>query len=242
MSNKVLVVGSKGFIGSRLMWLHPEWDGVDLEDGQDFITGSYQGYDAIVMLAAHHVNFKHGDYTYNLELYRALSSTVKSIFPKPFVLFVSSAAVYENAGGTHHEFDTLEPATLYGKSKVIGEQIVKDICENYTIVRLSNVYGDGDGRGAVDLFKRGWNKIYGDGEQVRDYIYVDDVVSALNRIMESSEQHFGETYNISSNVGQTTNEVFGLYGRTKAVHLEARPTDIAHSILDNCKAKEKGLL
>lgn len=242
MLSRVLCVGAEGFIGSRLMKHHPDWVSLDLKSYENFCEDDYIGYDAIVMLAAHHINFQPEDYTYNLELYRALSKFVMSN-DNPFVLFVSSAAVYEPViDGSHKEDEFLLPASLYGRSKRVGEQIVEDISDNYTIIRLSNVYGDGDGHGAIDSFKMGGNVIYGDGQQVRDYIYVDKVVTAIDRIMASPSRYLGQTYNISTNTGQTTEDVFNLYGHGGAEHKPARYGDVAFSMLDNSKAKQDGLL
>lgn len=242
--NNVLVVGSEGFIGSRLMKQHPDWKGIDLKNTfvDDFRHGEYKGYDGIVMLAAHHINFTPEDYIYNLELYRALTKFVLDN-DNPFVLFASSAAVYEpSVEGDHQEDEFLRPVTLYGKSKVVGEQIVQDVTDKFTILRFSNVYGDGDGHGAIDLFKQGGNTIYGDGQQVRDYIYVDRIVTAIGRVMASPQRYVGQIYNVSSGVGRTTEHVFNQYGRGKAKYVEPRKADVACSILNNARAKKDGLL
>jgi len=221
---------------------HPDWASLDLKSYEDFLEGDYVGYDAIVMLAAHHIGFQPEDYTYNLELYGALSKFIMAN-DNPFVLFVSSAAVYEPViDGSHKEDEFLLPATLYGKSKRLGEQIVEDICDNYAILRLSNVYGDGDGHGAIDLFKMGGNTIFGDGQQVRDYIYVDKVVTAIDRVIASPQRYTGGIYNISSGIGRITENVFNQYGHGGAEHVPAREADIPFSVLDNTLAKESGLL
>lgn len=244
MLTNVLVVGASGFIGSRLLKAHPDWCGIDLKTGEDFLQFDYRGYEAVIMLAAHHVGFVPEDYGYNLSLYDSLTKLVLTSDPQPFVLYTSSAAVYEpTVWGEHTEDELLRPVTLYGKSKALGEQIVADVCQNYAILRLANVYGDGDGHGAIDLFKLGQATIYGDGEQVRDYIYVDKVVNAISRVVASPGRYAGGTYNISSGVGQTVNEVFEEYGRTKeVVYKPTRPFDVEYSVLSNTLAKKVGLL
>lgn len=242
--NNVLVVGAQGFIGSRLVKRHQDWYDIDLKNGEDFtLEGYFNDYDAIIMLAAKHLDFTLEDYAYNIRLYEALARTVVDSRKFPFVLFISSAAVYTpTTDVSHKENDVLRPATLYGKSKVVGEQIVQDVCSNYTILRLSNVFGDGDGHGAIDRFKNGSKTIFGDGEQVRDYIHVDRVVTAIERVMDAPVRYSRRVYNISNNVGRTTKGVFHEYGHGEPEFVGARPEDVSFSILDNSKALKDGLL
>lgn len=236
---KVLVVGSQGFIGTRLCQKLDDYIGVDLKDGKDFcdpiVRGILPEVDIVVFLAASLEQTREA-YEYNLKLYTALSSFEARI------IFTSSAAVYTDCDVLHIEKEFPKPQTIYGKSKVLGENIIKDLFENYTILRLSNVFGDGDGKGVIDTFKNGGNTIYGDGKQIRDYIYVDTVVTAIKRVIDAPERYTGEVYNISSGSGRMTKNVFNLYGHGQAEFVSPRESDVAFSILDNTKAMDEGLL
>lgn len=122
---------------------------------------------------------------------------------------------------------------------------------NYTILRFSNVYGPGQNKkgesGVVSIFieamkKDAEVKIFGDGKQIRDFIYVQDVVDAiLNSIVDINCEN--KTMNISANRATTINELF--YKLKKILDYKQNPTylperegDIKASILDNSLAHE----
>ena len=121
----------------------------------------------------------------------------------------------------------------------------------YTILRFSNVYGPGQNRkgeaGVISIFIDGMNanediKIFGDGSQIRDFIYIDDVVDALYQTM-FSERCQNQIMNISSNTAITINELFHKIKhftgyQKQPTYLPEREGDIKASILDNSLAKE----
>ncbi len=104
------------------------------------------------------------------------------------ILFTSSSEVYgEPVKLPIAEDDTFNSKWPYGLVKILGEQYFKAYYEKYgipaTIVRFFNVYGPrqdfGDSGFVVSVFlKNALNKkpleIYGDGEQTRDFVYVND--------------------------------------------------------------------
>jgi UDP-glucose 4-epimerase len=104
------------------------------------------------------------------------------------VLFTSSSEVYgEPAKLPISEDDTFNSKWPYGLVKILGEQYFLAYYEKYgipvTIVRNFNVYGPrqdfGDSGFVVSVFLKNALtgkalEIYGDGEQTRDFVYVDD--------------------------------------------------------------------
>src|SRR4051812_16360086 len=149
--SEVLIAGNKGFIGTRLQKANPEWDGLDLKFGEDIKYARYGDYGFLVLLAA---NLGHDKRSFDDNVQIA-SKLLKTPPNGMHVIYTSSAAVYEGHPTPHSETEAPHPESLYGKSKYLGELIVRMACENYTILRLGNVYGNGDGNGAVDIFKRG---------------------------------------------------------------------------------------
>lgn len=236
----ILIAGGRGFIGSnltRLLDTHDiKYDVADLKDGVDVCKYPINGaaYDVIVLLAAN-LNHDMAMFQDNLRIYRwAIKQTAHFIY-------TSSAAVYGDNSLAHTEDDPTPARTLYGRSKLLGEQLIKQALSNYTIVRLSNVYGSGDGNGVIDIFKRGGNSIYGSGDDIRDYVDVKTVCSALKDIALDPKRYNKETFNISSSKGKSTNEIFAEFGTGPAKHLPSRGFDVKHSVLDNAKAKKAGL-
>jgi len=124
---------------------------------------------------------------------------------KRFILF-SSAAVYgEVEGGAPTESCELKPDTPYGRAKKMAEEIVERRVEeegmSVVILRLTNVYGPG-GRGVLTKYVQSVLAdkpviLQGDGMQERDFIYVEDVVKAVIKVLEKEEKGV-EKFNISS--------------------------------------------
>jgi UDP-glucose 4-epimerase len=82
--------------------------------------------------------------------------------------------------------------------------------------------------------------IFGDGECVRDYVFVSDVAKANLLALEKCEN---EIVNVGTGTGTSVNELFAkmknLTGYSKeAVHKESRPGDLKRSILDAHKARK----
>lgn len=137
-----------------------------------------------------------------------LKACVKNNVKK--IIFASSAAVY----GKTVSFPTDEnqkpsPLNSYGFSKIKAESKIlfyhKKYNLNYSILRYSNVYGPGQKDsmegGVVSIFcnKTLLSKkviVYGDGQQTRDFVYIDDVTRA-NYLSMISPTNF--TVNVSTN-------------------------------------------
>jgi UDP-glucose 4-epimerase len=110
------------------------------------------------------------------------------------IVFLSSSAIY----GEPHELFIREdnptnPTSPYGISKLTFEKyLALPGNPNYTILRLANVYGPRQNPefGAVipSLIKRALNneplQINGNGEQTRDFVYVQDVVDAVMAVLQ----------------------------------------------------------
>jgi UDP-glucose 4-epimerase len=82
--------------------------------------------------------------------------------------------------------------------------------------------------------------IYGDGKQTRDFVYVDDVVSAF---VAARDKGSGELINIGSGKELSVNELFGrlaeLTGsRYEPQYASARPGELQRIVIDASKAGE----
>lgn len=138
---------------------------------------------------------------------------------KRFV-FASSSAVYGNA--THmpiSEKTHLSPKSPYAINKLNGELYASFFYEHYGLptvsLRYFNVFGPGqDPHGpyaaVIPLFIQAMKHnqmpiIYGNGEQLRDFIYIDNVVEANLAACEAPSQVFGKALNIGSGQGTSIN-------------------------------------
>jgi nucleoside-diphosphate-sugar epimerase len=190
--SKTLVVGGSGFIGSYLM-KEIEADNIDLRQHQDVCDGIDKKYETIIFLACNQANTLEA-YEYNKQMYEVLNDYNKRN-SQTYLIYISSAAIYN-------------PNSLYSMSKFLGETYAKRF-NNNVILRLSNVYGHGDGHGAPDRFMRGEKIIHGGGNQIRDLIPVERVVSIIIEFMHT---RYNGIFNVSSGRGTTVNEMFKMFG------------------------------
>ena len=207
--SKILCVGGSGFIGSYLM-KEIDADNLDLKEGQDVRDGIKKQYDTIIMLACNQENTREA-YEYNREMYEALNDYRKNY--DPYLIYISSAAVYT-------------PNTWYSLSKFLGEAYAVRF-DGFSILRLSNVYGHGDGHGAPDKFMRGGKVIHGDGFQIRDLIPVEMVVTVILRCLGKPLM---KVVNISSGRGTDVNDMFKMFGTGEPVY-DNEPIGVSESIL-----------
>ncbi len=239
----ILIAGGKGFIGSHVAKVFDGLDAglydiVDLKDGQNVCDlRDTSKYEVIVLLAA---NLGH-----DMDMFQDNLAICKwAMRQNAHIIYTSSAAVYGDTLEPHKETDATPAPTLYGRSKLIGEQLISQGNKHRTILRLSNVYGDGDGNGAIDIFKRGGTKIYGDGSDIRDYVHVSVVAEAIKRIALNPDAYNREIFNISSNQPMTTRAAFASFSKPPYTpeFLPPRGFDVKHSVLNNAKAVAAGLI
>ena len=171
--------------------------------------------------------------------------------------------VYVTSGGTAYgdpeiipadESTPVRPLSPYGASKLAVETylpIYEKLCGlNYSIIRLANVYGprqDPHGEaGVVAIFAKAMLAgkpltIFGDGNDERDYIYVQDVVDAIAR---AAEDTLPGPFNVGTGIGTNTNRIFEVVAHhceysEAAAYGPDRPGDINRISLDASKAKQE---
>ena len=169
------------------------------------------------------------------------------------VVLASSAAVYGNSE-VLPKVETMvpEPISPYAVSKHVGEQYAKLFYELYGLetvcLRYFNVFGpkqdpSSQYSGVISKFMDAVAKgeapvIYGDGEQSRDFVYVDNVVEANILASVSERVGHGEVLNIASGKRITLNELVKVVGDVEAVYAEERVGDVRHSLADIGLARE----
>lgn len=199
----------------------------------------------------HRVNFD--SVLLMLELIRKYQKNLKRL------IFSSSAAVYgDEPTLPKKEESIIRPLTPYAVDKFAAEQYVLDYQHLYGIptsaVRFFNVYGPNQNPESpysgvisilVDRYKKLMNGIgteftlFGDGQQSRDFIFIDDVVQAL-LIVAKSKKTLGEQYNVGLGKKIALTELIDVMNDLLKVDLPVnklpeRDGDIKISISDNSK-------
>ena len=111
------------------------------------------------------------------------------------VVFLSTVDVYANVNEAISELTPTVPPTLYGLSKLYGEKMVELYAAERGItsqvLRIGHVYGPGEEKYAKVLPKAIQNiltgkdvELWGEGKELRSFIYIDDVVSAILKAVE----------------------------------------------------------
>lgn len=106
------------------------------------------------------------------------------------VVYVSSDAVYPMADDLVTEASPVEPADFYALAKYAGERVLANVCGAaklpLVIVRPTGVYGPGDthnsygpNRFISQIQADGKLTMFGEGDDLRDHVYLDDVAAAI---------------------------------------------------------------
>lgn len=139
--------------------------------------------------------------------------TLDQVYKKPRFIFSSSSAVYGEKSTICDEQDLCTPTSIYGLNKLMGEQYCQIYSQLYNLpticLRYFNVYGprqNPHGSYAAVYTKFAYNLahnlpiiIYGDGSQARDFVTVEQVVTAnLQAGLLDYAQLNGQAVNIGS--------------------------------------------
>jgi nucleoside-diphosphate-sugar epimerase len=165
-------------------------------------------------------------------------------------VFLSTVDVYEGVGVISEE-SLVKPASLYGESKYCCEQMILRWAETrqltIQILRVGHVYGPGEEKYQKIIpvsFKRIIEEkpveIWGTGEEVRSFIYIDDVIKAIVQSLKLKE--YADPVNIASSqsisIKKLINKLIEVTG--KEINVELIPTTTAGRNLsfDNLKMKK----
>lgn len=215
---KILIIGSKGFIGSHCVeYFSKEHDVWQCDVVTDYALDNYflvdstnadyndifesQQFDVCINCSGaasvpDSIKNPQRDFVLNtlnvfkqLDAIRKLNSTCKYIH-------LSSAAVYGNPKFLPiDENHPLDPISPYGIHKKMAEDICKEFYENYNIstcsLRIFSAYGNGLQKQLFwDLYKKSSLKskvkLFGTGNESRDFIHIADLVIAIDQVMQYS--------------------------------------------------------
>lgn len=220
-----------------------------LKDNIEYIFEKEKPDYCIHLAAQTSVNYSEADPIYDAQMNILSSINLLNLCKKYKIkkfITASSAAVYGIPEKLPiDENSQTKPISFYGISKLTMEKYVQHFQIPYVIFRFSNVYGPRQSSskesGVIAIFHDAMlnNKqieIFGDGTQIRDFIFVKDVAVIINKVINIDISNI--TCNFSSNTGITINQLFKLMKKMynykyDPIYLSPRPGDIKNSILDN---------
>lgn len=174
------------------------------------------------------------------------------------LVYASSSSVYgDNPALPKVESMTPMPKSPYAVSKLTAEYYCRVYAQTFGLstvsLRYFNVYGPGQDPLSpyaaviplfMDALKQGKAAIvYGDGEQSRDFTYIDDCVQA-NLLACTTPDIDGEVFNIAFGAKTSINQIYDrlsiLMGRNiPARHEPPRAGDVRHTLADLTRARER---
>ncbi|MDR4508970.1 MAG: NAD-dependent epimerase/dehydratase family protein [Candidatus Brocadiaceae bacterium] len=169
-------------------------------------------------------------------------------------VYASSGAAVGEANPPIHEELASRPVSPYGASKLAGEAYCSAYFRTYGLntiaLRFGNVYGPGSrhkGSVVAEFIRKalvGENlKVYGDGNQTRDFIYIKDITHAILLSMEADID--GEVFQIATHRETTVNELAEKIKhlvenettmKVKIIHENPRIGDVRRNYSDISKA------
>lgn len=181
-------------------------------------------------------------YTYcNVEATQRLLEACRDHRTLRRLVYASSSSVYGNAERfPTAEADRPQPFSPYGVTKLAAEHLCNLYAEGFGVptvaLRYFTVYGPGQrpdmafSRFAMAAARREPIVVYGSGEQIRDFTYVDDVVAA-NLAAATRPVRPGTVLNVAGGSHTTVNEVLRIFegvagSRLRVTHADAAAGDV----------------
>ncbi len=204
VQNKAVVTGATGLLGTHfLKQIRRAKDspitiiGRDSFKSKENIRELVRGARIIYHLAGVNIAEDKKEYRFNVTSTRSLLEAIKSFAPEAVFVYTSSFSVYRprKSGQVVTEKSILKPRNAYGESKLAAERLIMDYSKRYgipaVILRISNMYGPKreTTRAIIDQVQNAIqnNKVLTMNtgmEATRDFVYVDDVVAVLVKLLE----------------------------------------------------------
>ena len=227
----------------------------------EIVSKTIRGHDAVVHLAAHinvdeSLNNPRAFLDVNAGGTLNLLEAVRHSGVR--MIHASTCEVYGYAGDILiDESSEIKPHSPYAASKLAAERMCFAYHTSYgvdvTIVRPSNVYGErqktGRGGAVIPIFATLASQkkpltVFGDGSQTREYIHVEDLISAYDMILRRSDLS-GVTLNVGTGETPSIREIAVFISKKMDVPVQygpARPGEVPGFALDSSKVKQMGFV
>lgn len=200
-AERTVILGANGFIGKALKKiLDPKTTltlgraEVDLSQrgSSDILAKLLKPTDAIVFLSTITPDKGRGldAFVANIKMAEHFCNALKQITPQQIV-YLSSDAIYSLNRNPLTENSPADPENLYGVMHLAREYMIKtSIQAPLAILRSTLVYGHEDTHNSYGpnrmrrmAFKEGKITLFGEGEECRDHIFIDDLVKLISLVL-----------------------------------------------------------
>ena len=235
---KILVIGGSGFLGSRIVQKLGEKAVI-----ADFLPPSYDSkslYVNLNLLNKHDINKVISEFEVVINCVGQITSPINDCFSintegifnlvsavnnsNNVKLFqVSTVSVYGTTTNAN-ELTKLNPETPYASSKAFAEFIISNICnKDYCIIRIPNIYGNGQQKGVFAYFKRSFIsdkklEFQNNGDLLRYYLHVEDVADA---IICAIRNNLSGIFNLTSDDRYTIRDLIDLIEKFHSIKFES---------------------
>ena len=202
-ARRVVILGAGGFVGSAAAKILTNRghtvlaltrSDVDLAaEGAASVLGGLMEPDDVMVIAAAKAPTKTNQMLQaNIAIQSALCEAIEHARPS-HVVYVSSDAVYRDSAAPLTEGSCAQPSSLHGVMHLSREVMLQEVCAaNLCVLRPTLIYGLADPHNGYgpNRFVRtarqdGEIVLFGGGEEVRDHVLVDDVVSLLAEVVDA---------------------------------------------------------
>lgn len=174
------------------------------------------------------------DYMLNVTNVYTILDTIRQYNPECKFINFSSAAVYGNPGSLPiRETAELRPVSPYGHHKVYSEQVCREFYQLFGIrtmnLRVFSAYGEGLRKQLFwDVHRKisgatGHIDLFGTGKETRDFIYVTDIMHAIDAIIANAPFD-GTSVNLASGIESSIKEVVEIFVHALQRDIEIRFT------------------
>jgi UDP-glucose 4-epimerase len=267
---KILIMGSEGFVGQNLVnglsKNHDVFRSDQIDSGEknyfkcditnfNSVEKIVKDVDTVIHLTAHSlVSSLDGSITNAqvniLGLLNLLEACRKNSVPK--VIFTSaSSLIGEPSSFQVNEKHVPKPKTAYGITKLTSEHYLRLYNElynlDYTVFRFFNIYGPFQKNGLIpSIYKKIQNNetitIFGKGDQIRDYVYIEDIISFFEKSAVSKIGN-GTILNMGTGIGTSILDIVKTMSQILKVEpkiefQDPRPGEIGNFVSDTTLLKE----
>lgn len=251
--NKTLIIGHRGYIGSRLIQ-EIDADGIDINwfrpgdndiDFKDLTREYYSEYDNIILLAGHS-SVKMSESNLNSCFNNNVRNFIDLLekLDNQKLIYASSSSVYGSVGGktVNEKYFGFEPYNQYDISKHVADLYAQKSDVEYYALRFGTVNGYSPFLRSDVMINAMVNSAINDGhiklyikDTMRPILGINDLCGAIESIVESEEDKRG-LYNLAS-FNKTAEQI--AYGVASVMGVEVKEFEVDPTQIKNTKNQTK---